>query len=822
MPNFVLELLTEEIPARMQGRAADDLARLFGEALGKRGLSAGVECHVTPRRLALFARGLPAATEATREERRGPRADAPAGAVDGFLRSTGLPREALHERETPKGRFLYAMIETPGRATAAVLPEAVSEAVAALSWPKSMRWGAASESMDSPRWVRPLMGVVALLDDAVVPLTVLGVPAGRETRGHRFMRSDRRGGSDATPRAGPGGITIASAQSYAHQLREAHVILDAAERRRIIAEGAARAAAEAGLAFIPDEGLVAENAGLTEWPVPLLGRFDPAFLDVPREVIQLTMRTNQKYFACAGPFHHPAAPDEPPLQAERGQALAQGSGPIPSRSPLGDGNQPQVGIGDTGGLAPAFVCVANLEAPDGGATIVEGNRRVLAARLSDARFFWEQDLREWRAAAAGTSPLGSRDDDGLWDHFAPKLERVTFHEKLGSMRDKAERVAALAEWLVTSGAVRPFPLPGHAGEREGTAADVARLAAQAHRAALLAKCDLVSASVGEFPELQGLMGGHYALAAGEDPAVAAAVSDHYKPAGPSDAVPTDPVSVAVALADKLDSIVALFGAGERPTGSRDPLALRRAALGAVSLIVVSILRLRLTGAEREADRLVRSSGRGSNLRDGELLEFLLDRLKVQQREAGVRHDLVDAVFALGGEDDLVRLLARVRALQAFTETEDGRNLLAAYKRAANILRQASFDPAAEPQHNAIPGTGEEDPPVMVDDPDFAPVVAALAQADRTADIAAGSDHPAQAALAHALETALPAAKQAVEAERFEDAMAALARLRAPIDRFFDELMVNDPDPAIRRARLTLLDRFVTACHAVADFAKIEG
>jgi glycyl-tRNA synthetase beta chain len=811
MPDFLLELLTEEIPARMQPRAADDLARLFREALAKRGLAASpgldpgaeVECHVTPRRLALFARRLPAGTQATREERRGPRADAPAGAVEGFLRSTGLSRDALEERETPKGRFLYATIETPGRATADVLPEAVSEAVGALPWPKSMRWGEASISMDSPRWVRPLTGVVALLDAEPVPLSVLGVAAGRETRGHRFM--------------GPrGALAIETARLYEAQLRRAFVMPDAAERRRIIAEGAARVAAEAGLALIPDEGLVAENAGLTEWPVPLIGRFDPAFLDVPREVIQLTMRTNQKYFACAD----------------------------------ADGR-----------LAPAFVCVANLEAPDGGATIVEGNRRVLAARLSDARFFWEQDLAQWRAAAANGP-------DGLWDHFAPKLERVTFHEKLGTMRDKAERVAALAEWLVTSGAVRPSssapttvtpgltrggacsgpqgraaaaPPQGSPGPDQVRADDIESLAQLARRAALLAKCDLVSSAVGEFPELQGVMGGHYALAVGEDPAVAAAVRDHYKPVGPSDAVPTEPVSLAVAQADKLDSLAGLFAVDEAPTGSRDPFALRRSALGLLRILTsngipcpmvetvqrsLNGLGLRFYNGDMSEEQFRRAQqGRERQIgprRAAEVFEFLIDRLKVQQREAGVRHDLIDAVFALGNEDDLVRLLARVRALQAFVQTEDGANLLAAYKRAANILKQADFSPDHEPGTNRIPETGEEDPLVMVDDPEFAPVVAALAQSERAAEVAAGSDHPAQAELTRALEAALPAASAAIAEERFEDAMAALASLRAPIDRFFDEVMVNAPDAAVRRARLTLLARFTAVANSVADFSRIEG
>ena len=807
--DFLLELLTEEIPARMQAKAADDLGRLFAEAMAARGLAVTPETHVTPRRLALIAHGLPAATQPTREERRGPRADAPEGAIAGFLKSAGVERAALEPRDDPKGRFLYGVIDKPGRPLADVLAEAVPETVAKLAWPKSMRWGAASTSMDSPRWVRPLSGVVALLGEAIVPMTILGHASGRSTQGHRFMSS--------------GALEIASPATYEAQLRAAHVILNAAERRQIIENGARAAAASAGLVLIEDPGLVAENAGLTEWPVPLLGRFDPAFLDVPREAIQLTMRVNQKYFACVTPTTtDQAVGGPPPPQAGEVRHL-----PPPL---AGEGDHAQHG---GGGLAPAFVCVANIAAADGGAGIVEGNRRVLAARLSDARFFWEQDRAR---------PLAD---------YLPGLERVVFHEKLGTMSDKAERVARLARWLVESGAVKPKPVipaqagtplaassPGALDGADSTKVErgprvrgddgVEALATLAERAGLLAKADLVTAMVGEFPELQGIMGGYFAAASGEPPEVAAAVRDHYRPVGPGDFVPVEPVSVAVALADKLDTLVGFFGIDEAPTGSRDPYALRRAALGVIALLNAAGIRVGLFAIYRgtlrpyvsakvgslvspqtqaDADTLVRLGANpfqvtgddyltqllqrpdiksyvdGFANAEAAFLTFLIDRLKVQQREAGVCHDLIDAVFALGNEDDLVRLLARVHALQAFIGTPDGTNLLAAYKRAANILAIEAKRDGVERFEAALP-----------------------------------ADHT----LAAALTRVTRESTAAIAAEDFTQAMAALARLRAPIDAFFTATMVNDPDPAIRHANLALLQRFTDAVHAVADFSRIEG
>jgi len=814
--DFLLELRSEEIPARMQGKAREDLARLFGQELGDRGIDLlKLTTFSTPRRLALIARDLPLETEATSEERKGPRADAPAQALEGFLRSTGLTRDQLEERDDGKGNnVLFAVTQKPGRATAEVLAEAIPAIIRAFPWPKSMRWGDASASTESLRWVRPLQGIVALLGDNVVPFEIAGIVSGSATVGHRFHH--------------PGIITIGSASDYAEKLRACHVIVDQDERKSIIALGATMAASKAGLTLVRDEGLLVENAGLTEWPMPLLGRFDEAFLDVPPEVIQLTARVNQKYFVCQD----------------------------------ADGK-----------LANAFVCTANIDAVDGGEKIIEGNRKVLAARLSDAKFFWEQDLKV---------PL---------EEQATKLDRIVFHEKLGTVADKVDRVAKLARWLVEEGIVTsssPLPLAGGAGggpvpstgadladtpspspsrKREGSE-DVAALADMAERAARLAKADLVTGMVGEFPELQGLMGGYYARAQGEPDAVADAVRDHYKPVGQGDDVPTAPATVAVSLADKLDTLASFFAIDEKPTGSKDPFALRRAAISIIQTLLATGTRMSLTrtflassfewyrqareqeGKEVFADAyfgLERAYGeqpnfeqvaaiaeerfaddsalraRGHNATRA-LVDFFADRLKVQQREAGVRHDLIDAVFALGSEDDLVRLLARVRALQALVGTEDGANLLAGYKRAANILKKEGFTPlpAGEgPGANAPRGEGDAQ---SLSSP--SPSHSAAPSGPLPLPLGEGnlgySPEPTEAALIAALDTAAPRAASAVEAEDFEAAMAALATLRAPIDRFFDDVTVNDPDPAKREARLALLARVRDAVHAVADFSKIEG
>ncbi|RYY25724.1 MAG: glycine--tRNA ligase subunit beta [Sphingomonadales bacterium] len=736
--DFLLELRCEEIPARMQEKARADLASLFEARLKALNLPfERIESFATPRRLALIVRGVAEQTSAMSEERKGPRADAPAQAIEGFLRSTGLTRDQLVTRDMGKaGEVLFAVIDRPGVVAGSVLASATSHVIHNFPWPKSMRWGDASASTESLRWVRPLQGIVALLGDKLVPIETAGLKSSSRTVGHRFHH--------------PGVITIGSAGDYAEKLRACHVIIDGAERRAIIAVGAKMAATKAGLVLVEDEGLLFENAGLTEWPVPLLGRFDPEFLSVPPEVIQLTARVNQKYFVCR------------------------------------DAN---------GALANAFVCTANIDAADGGAKIVEGNQKVLAARLSDARFFYDTDLK-------------TRLED-----LQPKLEKIVFHEKLGTVADKVDRVAKLARWLVEEGIVKADP-------------------DMAERAARLAKADLVTGMVGEFPELQGLMGGYYAAAQGEPKEVAEAIRDHYKPVGQGDDVPTAPVTVAVSLADKLDTLASFFFSDMRPTGSKDPFALRRAAISMIELIVRNDIRTRLNlpvglqmarvagkvaGLEwaRKFDALVKARAEGgdpmraaelektrkefldranspeererfaklADVGQAHLLDFFADRLKVQQKEAGVRHDLIDAVFALGGEDDLVRLLARVHALQSFVTTEDGKNLLAGYKRAANILKKEGWTSAEQKPLSYTPETEE-------------------------------------AALIQALDTAAPLADAAIEREDFEGAMAALATLRAPIDAFFEKVMVNEPGK--REDRLALLARMRDAVLKVADFSKIDG
>ncbi|WP_068076675.1 glycine--tRNA ligase subunit beta [Novosphingobium lentum] len=828
MSDFLLELRCEEIPARMQAGARRDLEKLFREQLSAAGVVPGaITVWSTPRRLALIARDLPLATEAVSEEVKGPKTSAPEQALAGFLRKTGLTQDQLTERDG----VWFAVSEKPGRATADVLAERLPLIIWQFPWPKSMRWGEKSLRTDSLRWVRPLSGIVAILGTDVLTIDfnvahvyadgrgaieiqqgLAGLVSGATTLGHRFHH--------------PGEITIGGAGDYAEKLRACHVIVDHAEREAIVRTRAKAAAEAAGLVLVEDEGLVIENAGLTEWPVPLLGRFDAEFLEVPPEVIQLTARTNQKYFICRDA---------------------------------------------AGKLANAFVCTANIEAHDGGAMIVAGNRKVLAARLSDARFFWEQDRKK-----------------ALAQH-AEKLGNIVFHEKLGTVADKVERVAKLARWLVEEGVVTrssPSSRDGEgdraAGVVEGQIAqaapppsappssadaaatspsqvdveDRAALANLAEQAARLCKADLVTEMVGEFPELQGLMGGYYARAEGLPDEVADAIRDHYKPVGQGDDVPTAPVTVAVSLADKLDTIGTFFGIAEKPTGSKDPFALRRACLSAIRLIQTNELRfdvaetaagmigLSLDQASREnrvftydgdeqGHQLITSQpfskydernwrlsdwfvfyGRprdpyhGSDdemafLESDESPEkwesfsaakesisaFFADRLKVQQREAGVRHDLIDAVFALGGEDDLVRLLARVHALQAFVGTADGTNLLAGYKRAANILKK----------EGVVSGAGESGKISLSYTPE-----------------------PAETALIAALDSAAPTAASAIAAEDFAGAMAALAGLREPIDAFFEHVMINDPAPEKRAARLALLDRFRAAVHNVADFSRIEG
>ncbi|HEY9093212.1 glycine--tRNA ligase subunit beta [Parasphingorhabdus sp.] len=764
MSDFLLELLSEEIPARMQAKARADLERLFVEQLNDAGLKAGeITVYSTPRRLALIAKDLPEQTEAVSEEAKGPPEGAPDQAIEGFCRKNGVTRDQLEVRDVKGRPTLFAVINKPGRATSDVLSEAIPAIVKAFPWPKSMRWGDASQSTESLRWVRPLAGIVAIFGDDLVSCEIDGVVSGYETTGHRFHHD--------------GMITIGNAGDHVEKLRACHVLVDHDERETIIRDGAAKAASYAGLELVIDEGLVIENAGLTEWPVPLLGSFDPAFLDVPEEVIQLTARVNQKYFICR------------------------------------DKN---------GKLAPNFICTANIDAIDGGKAIVAGNEKVLAARLSDAKFFWELDQKT-----------------KLEDH-ARKLSNIVFHEKLGTVADKVERVAKLAEWLVS--------LEGN-GFYQSSPGDTFH--SEVVEAARLCKADLVTEMVGEFPELQGIMGGYYAEKEGLSEEVSKAIRDHYKPVGQGDDVPTDPVTVTVSLADKLDTLAAFLYEGMPPTGSKDPFALRRAALGVVSIIEKNSIKVPLLMAGFIAasnvafrnqispiDRILPTIDQIAKLKTElgwkemfnplieaatdqanedaklftirskataiDLLDFLADRLKVQQREAGVRHDLIDAVFALGGEDDLVRLLARVKALQAFVETEDGVNLLAGYKRAANILKKESA-PGADPEPRVEGATDT------------------LGSASSAERVALGYEaEPAETALIKALDSAEPKAATAIEAEDFEGAMAALASLRSPIDAFFDNVTVNDDDPVKRTARLALLTRVRDAVHTVADFSKIEG
>ncbi|WP_417611952.1 glycine--tRNA ligase subunit beta [Parasphingorhabdus sp.] len=810
MTDFLLELLSEEIPARMQAKARADLERLFTAQLADAGLKAGaITVWSTPRRLALIAKDLPAETEAVSEEAKGPPEGAPDQAVEGFCRKNGVTRDQLEVRDV-KGRPTYfAVINKPGRDTRDVLADAIPAIIKAFPWPKSMRWGEASLSTESLRWVRPLSGIVAILGDALVECEIDGIKSGFDTVGHRFHNAStpfvssevERQAAESDPsvsRLGstgtePGRITIGNAADYAEKLRACHVIVDHEERQNIIRDGAAKAASDAGLELVEDEGLVIENAGLTEWPVPLLGSFDPAFLDVPEEVIQLTARVNQKYFICRD---------------------------------------------KQGALAPNFVCTANIAASDGGAAIIAGNEKVLAARLSDAKFFWELDQKT-----------------SLEDH-AKKLSNIVFHEKLGTVADKVERVAKLAEWLASL---------------EGTGLLHAN-PEQTKQAARLCKADLVTEMVGEFPELQGLMGGYYAEKEGLPVEVSHAIRDHYKPVGQGDDVPSDPVTVWVSLADKLDTLVSMFSVDERPTGSKDPFALRRAALGIVALILENNLRFSLKraasiisavsvysevvgkgvypegfrplvktmwpeyplpvasetmlkritdiyfdpkspeAAERRhlEDLLPRLENLFNSVMNQvlDVLPFVADRLKVQQREAGVRHDLIDAVFELGGEDDLVRLLARVKALQTFVETPDGVNLLAGYKRASNILKKEGSSAPHLMRSEAGGAGGGQGSASSVEHDSAKPL--------------SYTPEKAEKALIDALDAAQPQVTAAIEAEEFEKAMTALAALREPIDAFFEDVTVNDSDEDKRDARLALLARFRDAVHQVADFSRIEG
>ena len=703
MAELLVELLSEEIPARMQAPAAAELARLLADRLAKAGLAfAEPRTFSTPRRIAVAVDGLPLRQPDSREEKRGPRADAPEAAVQGFLRANGLTLDRCERRETARGVFWFAVVERPGRAAAEVLPECLAEAVAALAWPKSMRWGAGRA-----RWVRPLERGLCVFDGAPLPFALPGgASAGGTTTGHRFMA--------------PEPFAPSSAADYLDRLRAARVAADPAERRRMVADGAAALAAAEGLRVEDDPRLLDEVAGLVEWPVPLLGRIDSAFMEAPEEVLAAAMRAHQRYFPLRGP---------------------------------------------DGALAPRFVVVANVEAPDGGAAVVAGNERVLRARLADARFFWDQDRKR---------PLADRVAD---------LASTVFHDRLGTLADKAARLERLSGEIAAA-------VPG---------AD----AGQARRAGLLAKADLTTGMVGEFPDLQGRMGGHYARHDGEDEDVALAVSEHYAPRGPDDACPRRPVGVALALADKLDTLVGLFAAGARPTGSGDPYALRRAALGVLRLVLENGVRLGLRAAVRAAWRGWEETapgfppgapeGEGGRAEleelETELAAFFADRLKAHLRAQGVRHDLVSAAFAPGGEDDMVRLRARAAALEGFLAAEDGANLLTAYRRATNIV-------AIEARKDGGGRAGPPDPALF--------------------------GAPEERALHARLEEVRRDAAPLLDAERFDDAMRALAGLRGPVDDFFDRVTVNAGDPALRENRLKLLGAVRETMNAAADFSRIEG
>jgi glycyl-tRNA synthetase beta chain len=745
MPDLLLELFSEEIPARMQAQAAADLRKLVTGRLVDAGLVYdGAKAFVTPRRLALSVHGIPARQGDLREEKKGPRVGAPENAIAGFLKAAGLKSIADAKIQSDKkGDFYVAVIERPGHAALDVLGEILPGVIKSFPWPKSMRWGVQSKEPGALEWVRPLHSIVATFgpeteEPEIVPFAVDGIAAGNATRGHRFLA--------------PAPFTVRRLDDYMDKLDKAKVVLDAERRRDIIAAEAKQLAFAQGLELVADDGLLAEVAGLVEWPVVLMGSFDAGFLQIPEEVIRATIRNNQKCFVLRDAAHAK--------------------------------------------LVNKFILVSNMEAADGGKAIVAGNERVIRARLSDAKFFYDTDLK---------TRLEGR---------LPKFKDIVFHEKLGTQAERIERIERLAAELA--------PLVG---------ADVEK----AKRAARLCKADLLTEVVGEFPELQGVMGKYYAEAQGEDEAVAHASEDHYRPKGPDDLVPSDPVSIAVALADKVDTLVGFWAIDEKPTGSKDPYALRRAALGVIRTILDNRIRLpilNLIGTPL-ADVYVETNMRFSNMRmtrtfvdsartseevrgryrdridervphdltlGGDvlselkdiglgLLAFFADRLKVQLREQGARHDLVDAVFALEGQDDLLLIVRRVEALGKFLDTEDGKNLLAGYKRATNIIR-------IEEKKDNRPYTGAPDPGLYT-------------QAE-------------EIALAQAIDAARADAEHAVAAENFTAAMLAMAKLRPHVDAFFDKVTVNVEDRKLRENRLKLLNEIRAATRAVADFSRIEG
>ena len=737
MPDLLIELFSEEIPARMQGMARDTLKKLVTDGLVEAGLTyASAGAFSTPRRLTLMVEGLTAESRPVPGERKGPNTTAPAAALEGFLRSTGLTLDQLERRADKKGEVFFAVIEKPGRRAPDIVAEVLEATIRNFPWPKSMRWGAGSL-----RWVRPLHSILCILSDEtgheVVPLTVDGITAGDSTEGHRFM--------------GIGRFTVTGFDDYAAKLRKAHVLLDSAEREAVLWSGAQNLAFAAGMELVEDRGLLTEVAGLVEWPVPLMGRIAEGFLHLPPEVLQTSRKEHQKFFSVKNPRT---------------------------------------------GRIEGFVTVANIETPDHGATILKGNQKVLAARLSDARFFWENDLRIARAGMA---------------EWSEGLKAVTFHNKLGSQADRIDRIAALAREIA--------PLVG---------AD----ADTAEKAARMAKLDLRSAMVGEFPELQGTMGRYYALEAGLGDAVANAARDHWRPKGEGDTVPTEPVSVAVALADKIDTLTGFWAIDEKPTGSKDPFALRRAALGVIRLVLGNGVRANLNRIVHRAGEChlddiqsqqmksmsnaiedMNKAGLGSATKaqrhsamqskmpeagdyigklvamEADLLAFFHDRLKVYLRDQGIRHDIIDACLALPGNDDLTLLVKRATALADTLKTEDGANLIQGFKRANNILTQAEQKDGVEYSFGA--------------DPKFA-------------------EGPEEQALFAALDAAEAKIGPAMAAEDFPAAMAAMAALRGPIDAFFTAVQINSDNPIIRRNRLNLLHRIRSVCSGVADLTRLDG
>ena len=712
MSDLLLELFSEEIPARMQARAADDLKRLVVDGLKARGLPVGpAMAFATPRRLTLAISGVPDHSPAVSEERKGPRVGAPPAAIQGFLKGAGLAtiEEAQVVEDGKKGSYYLARIERPGQPAQAIIADTVKEAAANFPWPKSQRWGAGPFT-----WVRPLHSIICLLGSDIVPFEIGGVTSGNSTRGHRFHGNEP--------------ITVDGFEDYGVKLKAAKVLLPASERTEMIREQALALAKAAKLELVVDEALLSENAGLTEWPVVLMGAFDEAFLEMPAECLTTAMKNHQKCFSLRDP--------------------------------------------KTGRLANKFLLVSNLTAPDGGRQIIEGNERVIRARLSDARFFWQQDLKR------KLEPM----------HF--ELQGITFHDKLGTQWDRMLRITELARQIAGSVDAEP--------ELAG-------------RAAQLCKADLVSGMVGEFPELQGLMGRYLAEAEKMNPKIAAALEEHYKPRGAGDTVPTAPVSIAVALADKLDTLVGFWAINEKPTGSGDPYQLRRAALGVIRIVLENDLRVSLVrifeqaaalaskdafevvktrgGTPAHGVALVNWSGQQVRAETVDLLSFFADRLKVYLRDKGARHDLIDAVFSLGGQDDLALIVKRVEALDAFLKTDDGANLLAGVKRAANIL-------AIEEKKDKRSYTGTYD-------------IALLVETEETA-------------LAAAIEEAKQDTIAAINVENFSGAMNALADLRIPVDAFFEKVTVNAPDPKLRENRLKLLSEIRAATLGVADFSKIAG